>query len=441
METNSRARLILKYLTPSILSYLSIFLFTVVDGIFVGQGVGADALGAVNIAFPFILIFTACTMLSTIGGLTITAIRIGRGDTEGANEVFMHSFTLTLLIDVVFCAASVIFTVPICRLLGANDSYVQMTQDYLFWYGVFLIPCGLCINLDGFIRNDGRPSLVSIKTIIATTLNIFGDWLLIFPLGLGIKGAAIATGVAQTVSLLIGLSHFILKKGNLTFHKFRINKWLYGKIILRGLPECVAQFCTPVETIITNFIIVENLGNPAENAYSIICYVACFAISMTSGTAEGLQPLFGQSYGARNERNLKFFKRAGFIIGLSGAVIITIIVNIFSATWCYLYAADPATTEVAMRAFPLYSWGYAVQGVTLITSSYLYSTTRTKYALIINILRSFVVDSLVTLIMPAVFGADSIWLTFGIFEGIVACTAFVFMQIADRNGAIGKTLE
>lgn len=436
-SNNVKSKLLIKYLTPTILSNLSVFLFTIVDGIFVGQGVGSDALGAVNIVFPYVMFFNAFVMLMTIGGLTITAIRMGKGDTEGANEVFMHSTMLSLIITALFSIAAVVWTEPLCRLMGASDVYIELAKDYLFWYGVFLIPCGMFTTFNGFVRNDSRPSLVSVAVIIATSLNIFGDWLLMFPVKWGLKGAAIATGAAQTIGFFIVLSHFILKKGKLNFHRFRINGSLISKILLRGLPECIAQFGTPLTTIITNTILVARLGTASVNAYSIICYVACFSIAIFYGVADGLQPLFGRCYGAKKFNDLKYFKRMGILIGGVGSVIITGIIVAFTPQFCDLYAADSMTRAVTMECMWKYALGFAIQAFTVIISSYLYSTTRTRQALIINITRSFVANTLITTLLPLIFGADIIWFTFGIYEAVTMVLALILMAVADKNGING----
>lgn len=437
----NRSKLLVKYVVPSLLSMLSVFLFTIVDGVFVGQGVGTDALGAVNIVFPYVMIFNAFVMLTTIGGLTISAIRIGRGDGKGANEVFMHSATLTFIVSAIFSLCAIIFTEPLCRLMGADDTFIKMACDYLFWYGVFLIPCGLCTCLNGFGRNDGVPQLVTISVIVGTVLNIFGDWLLIFPLHMGLDGAAIATGVSQTISFLITLTHFISKKGNMYPAKFKINWKMTGKMIVRGLPECVSQFCVPLTTIITNIIMIDTLGPVGVNAYSIICYVACFSVAIFVGCAEGLQPLFGQCYGQSNEKELRFYKQAGIFISVVGSIIITIIIIALEKPICILYGTDAATMPMTLASFPKYSWGFIMQAINVIISAYLYSTTRTKQALTINILRSFVVNILVVIFLPMIFGNDAIWYTFGVFEGIVAIIAVILMITADKKGATGHALE
>ncbi len=441
LTKQNRRKLLVKYLAPTILSYLSIFLFTIVDGIFVGQGVGVDALGAVNIVFPFVMFFNAFTMLTTIGGLTICAIRFGRGDKKGANEVFMHSFSMTLVVSILFFALAVFFTEPLCRMMGANETYMEMAKDYLFWYGIFMIPCGLLVAFNGFCRNDGRPGLVSAGVIVTTALNVVGDWLLIFPLHMGLKGAAIATGVSQTVGLLIVLTHFLFKKGVLHFHKEKWNWNLVGKILVRGLPECISQFCVPITTVLTNRVLVSMLGDSAVNAYSIICYVSCFSVAIFAGCAEGLQPLFGQCYGSDNETELRFYKKAGIWISGIGSAIITGIIIALTVPICILYAADAQTMAVTVPALPMYAWGFVVQAFNVVISAYLYSTTRTKQAIVINCLRSFAVNILVVLLLPRIFSPQIIWFTFGIYEAIVLIVAVILMQAADRKGIIGSVRE
>ncbi|MDR2094192.1 MAG: hypothetical protein LBP76_01575, partial [Treponema sp.] len=299
----TREQNVLYYVVPTVLSSCCFFLFTVVDGVFVGRGVNADALGAVNIAFPFIMLANAFNMLVTIGGVTITAIRLGRGDTGGANQSFVHSLSGVAVIAALLCFTGVCFTGPLARLLGANDAYFKYVRDYLFWDTAFFIPAQIGMALQGFCRNDGSPRLVAAATIVSTLTNIFLDWLFIFPLQKGVAGAAVATGISQTISLCIIVTHFIRKKGVLRFHAFLPDFSLWRKIAFRGLPEMAAQFSTPVTIFCMNYALLANFGGGAVNGFSIINYVASFSSMIFFGVSDGLQPLFGQSYGAKNEKN------------------------------------------------------------------------------------------------------------------------------------------
>ena len=179
---STRLKTVLNYLVPTVLSQCAFFLFTIIDGIFVGNGVGTDALGAVNMALPYILILGAVFMLTTIGGVTITAIRIGRKDIDGANQAFMHAISCTFLFAAIFTIIGVVFTEPLVTALGASGLYHDMVSEYILWYSVFTIPSAISIALQGFGRNDNAPVFVMAATIISTLCNIFLDWLFIFPL-------------------------------------------------------------------------------------------------------------------------------------------------------------------------------------------------------------------------------------------------------------------
>ena len=212
---DSRKKKLTQYVVPTILGNCAYFLFTIIDGIFVGQGVGTDALGAVNLVWPFVMVLNAIIMLTVVGGVTVSAVRIGRGDIAGANQAFMHSLAGTLTAAIIMTLIGTCLTSQIATLLGANETYHRLVCDYLFWYSLFAVPSGLMTFMNNYCRNDGSPVLVSVGSTIATGINIFLDWLFVFPLQKGLMGAAIATGISQTCGMLIVSTHFILRRGQL----------------------------------------------------------------------------------------------------------------------------------------------------------------------------------------------------------------------------------
>ena len=172
---DSRKKKLTQYVVPTILGNCAYFLFTIIDGIFVGQGVGTDALGAVNLVWPFVMVLNAIIMLTVVGGVTVSAVRIGRGDIAGANQAFMHSLAGTLTAAIIMTLIGTCLTSQIATLLGANETYHQLVCDYLFWYSLFAVPSGLMTFMNNYCRNDGSPVLVSVGSTIATGINIFLD--------------------------------------------------------------------------------------------------------------------------------------------------------------------------------------------------------------------------------------------------------------------------
>lgn len=430
----SRAKTIFKYVLPTVLSQCAFFLFTIVDGIFVGRGVGTDALGAVNIAQPLVMVIGAVFMLTTIGGVTITAIRIGRKDYEGANQSFMHATAATVIVAVFFTLVGTVFTKPFAVLLGASGVYVEMVCDYLFWYTAFTIPSALAATLQGFGRNDGAPVFVMVSTIVSTALNIFLDWLFVFPLKQGLAGAAIATGISQTVGMLIVAVHFLMKRGHLRFAKFKLDGKLMWKVLKRGFPEMLSQLATPITVFCMNLVIIRFLPDGGINAYSVISYIVSFAYAVFIGVSEGMQPLFGQSYGDRNADDLHYYKRRGMIVSFIGSAVVYAIIMLLGRLICRMFGADAAATELAVSAIPQYCWAFLFASLNTILSAYLYSTKRTKESVAVNVLRGLVFTPLCVVALSFLTNGALLWFTVGIAETITFVSAMAITKRSESGG-------
>lgn len=430
----SRAKTLFHYVLPSVCGQLCIFLFTIVDGIFVGRGVGETALGAVNIILPFILILNALYMLTAVGGATVTAIRLGRGDTEGANLAFLHSLTALLATAAVLTMVGMGLTESLGYLLGANAVYINDVKDYLFWYSAFILPSALGMLLQFFVRNDGSPVLVMAATGVSSGLNIFLDWLFVFPLKQGVAGAAIATGISQTVSFLMLAGHFLRKRGVLRVKRFRFDPWLLKKILMRGAPEAVAQFASPVSILCLNYVLLARIGEVAVNAFSVICYTASFSVAVFYGVSEGMQPLIGQAYGEKNTENLRYYFRTSLAISFLGSLAVYGLLWALDAPICRLFGVTGETLEYTVSKMPAYAFSFVFMSLNTIISAYLYSTKRTKAAVTLNLLRSFVFTIAAILLLPVLFGTGIVWYTAAIYEAASLLTAAALVCWTERNG-------
>lgn len=433
---SSRGKNIFRNVAPAILSNACVFLFSVVDGIFVGNGAGSQALGAVNLALPFVLLAQALNAMSSIGGVTITAICFGRGDKEGAQNAFMHSFTLNFIVGIFITLCGSVFTGTVCGLLGATDSYLTLVKEYVFWYALFAIPNALSLNLQFFCRNDSSPGLVAVTNVVSSALNIFLDWLFVFPMQMGVMGAAVATGISQTVGLLIILLHYVLKKGDLRIRKYKPQGKLFRKIVFRGLPEAIAQFSTPVTTLCMNRVLMTAFGDIGINAFAIISYLSSFTMSVFFGASEGMQPLFGQAYGAKKDDDLKHYYRAGQLISIIGSALCVAVYVLFPHLLCQLFGASGETLEFTSIHMWEYCWGFIVGSINTMMSAYFYSTKRSSQAISLNIVRSLVMNSLIITFLPMIFGSAVVWHTFGIYEVIVLIIAICLKKVSERKGIV-----
>ena len=270
---NTRTKSLFGYIFPALGGLFVTYLYNVVDGIFVGQGVGAAALGAVNIGVPFITFVIAIAAMFPMGGATVVAIRMGREDKDGANHAFMTAFSMTLAMAVLLMIIGMVFAQQIVDLSGASKLSTQMremSRQYLFFYSAFSIPALMSTSFSVFVRNDGSPTLAFAGMCTGAVANIFLDWLFIFPLQMGVVGAAVASGLGQICSVLVLMTHFLRKKGDLRIKTFKVDFPLIKKNSKRGVPETVTQLTTPVTALCYNLMLARLIGDIGVSTFSVL---------------------------------------------------------------------------------------------------------------------------------------------------------------------------
>ena len=419
---NNRQKELLNYILPSAGALCVTYLYNIADGIFVGLGISAMALAAVNITVPFITALVALSTLFAMGGSTVIAIRLGRKDTKGANNAFMCAFLLTLVLSVILMLTGMIFPEQISRLCGGSDNILPLAKEYLFYYTAFSVPFLLSSCFAVFVRNDGAPRLAFAGMCTGAVLNIFLDWLFIFPLKMGLKGAAIASGLGQVFAFIILLSHFIFKKGDLRIKFYVPDLSLIGKIFNRGIPEFLTQLNTPVTALCYNWVLLKTLGDVGVAAFSILSFIYAFAYAILSGTAQGLQPLWGKLFGENNKEGLKQYLNSGIKINLAASVVMVVFLIIFNRQAVEIFTKDAGLINMASGALPVFSVSFVFMALNLIYTAYFYSTKETLKSDIIAINRGVVLKALLIFAVPYIFGVRYIWhavllaeiITFGI---------------------------
>lgn len=388
---NLRNKQILSYILPSAGGLCVTYLYNIVDGIFVGRGVGALALAAVNITVPFITAMVAVSTLFAMGGSTVIAIRLGRGDKKGANDAFMTALVLTFLLSVLLLAAGIAFPEQIAYLCGSSEQVLPLAREYLFFYTAFSIPFLLSNCLAIFVRNDGAPGLAFLGMCAGAAANIFLDWLFIFPMGMGIMGAAVASGLGQLLSFLILMSHFIRRKGDLRIQRYTPSLALTKKICNRGVPECFSQLNTPVTAFCYNWVLAGTLGDIGVATFSVLSFIYSLANAILSGVAQGLQPLWGLAFGKKDKKELQSDLQAGFKINLAASVVIYAALVVFRVPVVRLFNQESELVEMASNALPIFALSFVFMAVNLIFTAYFYSTKQTWKSNVIAVSRGIVV--------------------------------------------------
>lgn len=428
---NAKAKSLFAYIFPAMGGLFVTYLYNVVDGIFVGQGVGDTALGAVNIGVPFITFVVAVAAMFPMGGATVAAIRMGRGDKTGADRAFMTAFSLTLLISLLLMSVGMVFSQQIVDISGAkklSKEMREMSADYLFYYSAFSVPMLMSTCLSVFVRNDGSPALSFIGMCVGAVANIFLDWLFIFPFGMGVIGAAVASGLGQIFSVLVLLSHFARKKGNLRIQFFKIDFSLIKKICKRGVPEAVTQLTTPVTALCYNLMLANLIGDIGVSIFSVLSFIYSLANAVLSGVAQGLQPLWGHCYGKQDTEGIGWYFRCGIIMNCILSVCIYGLLFVFDTPVIRIFNRDAELVRAASAALPLFALSFIPMAVNLIYTAYLFSTKRTGAANMIAISRGIVVKALAIFVIPTFCGVDAIWIAPLVAEIITLALAIYFSK-------------
>lgn len=401
----------LGYTIPSALAMFISSLYTIIDGIFVGQGVGDNALAAVTIVMPLtIMLFGIATMFAVGGGALVSKNFGAKKDIEGIN-LFRQVFKFLLIISTVISLVLAIFSSPIVSILGATESIKPLASEYLRYYALFCIPNLIGIALNSFVRNDNRPKLAMISTISGAITNIVLDYIFIFSLGMGLKGAAIATGLGQLVTVSIVIPHFIRKKGKLTFGNVKLDKSIIKEFTNIGVPSFFAEAAFSIIVFIQNIAIVNILGETGLSAYSIINYITTSIYMVLLGLTFGAQPLISYNFGAKNVKNMLEIYKISNVASIIINIIFTTVCFIFGRVLIGIFTTDSNILEIAYNGLNITNLGFFIVGLNLTTTVYYQAVEVPKYSNLMCILRSVVFLPISVFILIKLMGVNGVWLS------------------------------
>jgi len=233
---------------------------------------------------------------------------------------------------------------------------------------------------------------------------------------MGIKGAAIASGLGQIISVLILSSHFIMKRGILKIQKIKLDINLMKKITKIGLPEFVTQMSQPITILCYNIIVIKYLGELGVSAFSVICYLLTLILGVFIGVSQGIQPLISKNYGEGNEENVNYFFKMGIAANVLLSFVVYIILLAFGPYIIGIFNSNTELITIAHEAIKTYGISFILAAVNIVCVTYFLSTKNTKKAMVIAITRGFILNSVFILVAPILFGTKSIWISIVISE-------------------------
>ncbi|QDQ00914.1 MATE family efflux transporter [Lysinibacillus fusiformis] len=429
IETRPLKPLFLSYLFPAMIGMLLMSVNILVDGIFVSHGVGPTALAGVNIAVPIFSILLSISLWIGMGGATMYSISLGEGNKKRAHQLFTLSF-LTMLTVVVTLITLLLFNLKdIAYIFGASDVTYPYVQDYLhviLLFGVFYTIENL---LSIFIRNDGNPKLAMMGLITTSILNILLNYLFIFVLGYGVTGCALATAISTIIGMSVLCLHFFRNESELRFVSKFFNWSDLQKIFAIGLPSFIVEASMAVMIILYNVTFLHYLGANGVTAYAMVNYIHTVLLTVFLGIGMALQPLVSYHHGARLMKRLTVLLKIGIGTALILGLSTTIIATLFPSQLMALFGDSTIDIRImAAQGFAHFAIGYIFLGINMVFAEFFQSIEKIRLATSIMLLRSIILFIPALVLLPKLLGAQAIWWTFPVAEGITALLIFLYIK-------------
>ena len=414
-----------KYVSQSVLSQLGVSCYILADTYFISKGVGADGLTALNLAIPVFSVMNGCGFMLGIGSGTKYGIMKGTGNEKRGDVLFTSSLCVVTVLAVIFMLIGLLASDPITVLVGANAEVYDMTRTYLQVILLFS-PMFMINNLLGaMIRNDGNTSLAMTAMLSGCLFNIIFDYIFVFPMGLGLFGAVLATAVAPIISILILLQHFVKKKNQFRLIRVRPELRLVASAAGLGVPSLVTEVSSGLVIAVFNLLILGLAGNVGVAAYGVVANISIVVIAIYNGIAQGVQPLLSREYGRSQEKNVHRF--------LSWAMMLTVILAMVIYVGIYWNAdviamifnsgRDMDLQRIAVEGLKIYFTACPFVGANILLAIYFAATDQAAPAQMISLLRGLIVIIPLAFIMANVAGLTGVWMTFPLTELVVCVVA------------------
>lgn len=435
-----------KLFIPTLFGMLSMSAVTAIDGIFVGHGVGSDGIAAVNICIPLLMLFTGLGLMIGSGCSVVSSIHLSRDKIKVARLNVTQALVFVSIVTLIPSILMMIFATPTAYLLGASEDLLPMVTDYLFW----LVPSltfQMWSTISLFIiRLDGAPKLAMWCTVISALINVVLDWLFIFPLGWGVKGAALATSLSIIIGGLIAISYLLFFARILRLHPLKrsikslqLSLRNIGYQCRIGSSAFLGEATMAMLMFIGNQVFMHYLGNDGVGAFGIACYYIPFVFMVGNAIAQSAQPIISYNFGAKNMKRVISTGKIALFTAIICGTFVSLIFIFYSDLLVGLFLNPTnAAAHIAIEGLPYFATGFIFFISNLAIIGYYQSLEKVKPATLFALLRGFVFLISSFLILPKLIGVKGIWLAMPLSEMLTTIVIIVFFVCHRRGGQVDE---
>ena len=416
LGTEPIGKLLKNYAVPAIIAMTASSLYNIIDSIFIGHGVGPLAIAGLAVTFPLMNLSAAFGTLVGVGATTLVSVLLGQKNYDIANKVLGNVVVLNIIIGLLFMTVSLIFLDPILYFFGASDNTIVYAREYMQIILAGNAVTHLYLGLNSVLRASGQPKFAMMLTILSVIINTAVAPVLIFWLDMGISGAAIATVLAQTVSLIIILRYFSRKDRLLHFSKgiFRL-EWRITKDSLSiGLAPFLMNSAACIVTLFINQQLGKYGGDIAIGAYGIVNRISFLFIMIVMGFNQGMQPIAGYNYGTRNYTRVKSVMWT--TVKYATAVTTTgfLIAILFPQQAVSIFTSDPQLIDFSSKGLQVLTLAFPFVGFQMVSSNFFQCLGMVNKAIILSMARQILFLIPCIYVLPLFFENLGVWISFPI---------------------------
>lgn len=424
-----------RYFIPTLLGMLSMSAVTAIDGIFIGHGVGSDGIAAVNICIPLLMLFTGVGLMIGAGCSVVASIQLSRGKNRVARLNVTQALAFVTIVALVPSVLMMLFPEDTARLLGSSEHLLPLVTDYLLWFvPSWVFQVWITVSLF-VIRLDGSPKLAMLCSLITAVINVFLDWLFIFPFGWGIMGAAFATSISLVAGGLVAMVYLFFYAHHLrlcplkwSVKSLRLSLRNLGYQCRIGSSALLGEATLAVLMFIGNQVFMSYLGDDGVGAFGIACYYIPFVFMVGNAIAQSVQPIISYNFGLRYMHRIAEAVRIALLTAVVCGIVVTTIFTIYPDLLVGLFISlDNEAARIATNGFPYFSVGFVFFIINLVTVGYFQSVERIRPATAFALLRGFVFLIPCFIVLPRLWHVRGIWLALPLSEILTTMTAFLWM--------------
>ena len=425
--------LFFKYLMPAVTGTLAIGILIFIDTVFIGRGIGAQGLAALNIALPAFTFYCCVGYLLGVGGATVASIDEGRG-LNNKKRIFTTCIVIGLIISAIFVIVQNIYLDEIVRILGAKGDIFPLAKSYLrvvvYASDLYLMPH----IINPFVRNDNNPNLTMIGMVACGIVNLTLDYIFIFKFGWGMAGAATATGIAQFTYTMILCIHFFKKDRRLGFEKIDMRFEDVKRILTVGMPSFINEISSGLIIFLFNLYLLKLGGELSVAAYSIIININYLVYLIYMGVGQTIQPLVSYNYGSGRKDRVNKFLTLGLIFNISYALIVIIIFLTKSDIIIELFNKDNDKLRLLTSQNILKYFSATIfTGINVVIATYIQAQGQGKASSVIMFFRAFLLMVIGVIVLSKFFGIDGVWYTTLFSEVVTFIGLMIWMKLYKKN--------